>query len=909
MMFARRPADVRYKTDRLGVGRTSGLGVCVGIAVALTAGRGWADGAFPDSEGVFSPLDRPEEIVLATNFGLIMSEDSGTHWAWSCEQAASKNGSFYQLGPSPRHRLFALALGKVIYSDDGSCSWQAARWDARQGIAADVFPDPTNAERVFAIGARAGDGGIAYVVFQSNDGGSTFETALYEGDVDDTVTGVESARSDPMTLYLTVSRGLTSVPMLARSADAGVTWTFNDLSSSIGKGSPSLMAVDPTDANRVFLRFMQADGEAVVVTEDGGATATKVVVVNEGRLNSFVRTGQGTVLVGAVDSSLAPMLLRSRNGGGTFEVLANQPPHLRGLSERAGVVYGAADNFADGFALARSIDEGSSWQPAMSYAAVQEILGCVKAACQGGCDVLGSAGILDAGACRANGMGNPEVNDGAPDASEEAGAARGGTEGGPGLAVGGAGCQCSLASSSALPSMSYLCCAAVALALRRRRERSRHPRRTSSTPFRGSGILGRVKQLRRLAAGWVALGMACSAEPSVSNVPPGDVADVVTDRTTTERAGDFVPDVAAPDAAEVPDASVDMTGSVIADASVDMTGNVVTDASATADRDDAFRGDAAAPRDAADARADAPAFAWREATPSPIARFEANGTVVNGELWVMGGFNSATLTVTRRVDLYDPVADSWRAGPNLPGAETHIGVVAVGSDVVVFGGFSGSFAVARPAMTTAVWRWSAATAQWSAGPPLPTATAAFAWALLGTQLHVAGGLIGPNGDIDNSAHVVWDVAGTGSWTTAAPLPDPRNHGGGAATGGLFYAVAGRHSWDEAAGQDLQVHAFNPANGSWVARATVPAPRSEIAASTSTMPDGRILVIGGSLTGVVPSADVLIYDPTLNAWSRLPSLPQPRKGAVATRIGPRIVVTTGSPTSIDPSATTWIGCCL
>jgi hypothetical protein len=60
---------------------------------------------------------------------------------------------------------------------------------------------------------------------------------------------------------------------------------------------------------------------------------------------------------------------------------------------------------------------------------------------------------------------------------------------------------------------------------------------------------------------------------------------------------------------------------------------------------------------------------------------------------------------------------------------------------------------------------------------------------------------------------------------------------------------------------------------------------------------------------VPSADVLIYDPTLNAWSRLPSLPQPRKGAVATRIGPRIVVTTGSPTSIDPSATTWIGCCL
>src|SRR5882757_5660166 len=199
-----------------------------------------------------------------------------------------------------------------------------------------------------------------------------------------------------MTLYLTVSRGLTSVPILARSADGGLTWTFNDLSSSVGTGSPSLMAVDPTDANKVFLRLMQADGEAVVVTEDGGGTATKAVVVSEGRLTSFVRTAAGTVLVSAVDSSLAPMLLRSRNGGGTFEMLAHQHPHLRGLSERAGVVYGATDNFADGFALARSTDEGSSWQPAMRYAAVQEVLGCVRAACQDGCDALASSGILDA---------------------------------------------------------------------------------------------------------------------------------------------------------------------------------------------------------------------------------------------------------------------------------------------------------------------------------------------------------------------------------------------------------------------------------------------------------------------------------------------------------------------------------
>jgi hypothetical protein len=77
----------------------------------------------------------------------------------------------------------------------------------------------------------------------------------------------------------------------------------------------------------------------------------------------------------------------------------------------------------------------------------------------------------------------------------------------------------------------------------------------------------------------------------------------------------------------------------------------------------------------------------------------------------------------------------------------------------------------------------------------------------------------------------------------------------------------------------------------------------------TLGDGRILVVGGSLPGVIPSADVLVYDPANDAWSSLPPLPEPRKGAVAAQIGREIVVTTGSPTSIDPSATTFIGCCL
>lgn len=301
-----------------------------------------------------------------------------------------------------------------------------------------------------------------------------------------------------------------------------------------------------------------------------------------------------------------------------------------------------------------------------------------------------------------------------------------------------------------------------------------------------------------------------------------------------------------------------------------------------------------------------PTFSWTEAAPCPVARFEANGVVIDGELWVMGGFISSALDVTRRVDIYDPNADSWRPGPELPDAETHVGVVGVGSDIVLVGGFNGN--VHARTTTAGVWRWSAASATWSPGPALPTARAAVAAALLGSSIHAAGGLA-QDGNTDSGDHVVWDLAGPGAWTNAAPLANPRNHGGGAASTGLFFAVAGRHGWDEVAGHDSAVDAFDPAAGTWTPRAPVPMARSEIGSATVAMPDGRLLVVGGSVAGQIPSGDVLVYDPPRDSWSALPSLPQPLKGVVAARIGAKIVVTTGSPTSIDPSAVTYLGCCL
>jgi N-acetylneuraminic acid mutarotase len=302
----------------------------------------------------------------------------------------------------------------------------------------------------------------------------------------------------------------------------------------------------------------------------------------------------------------------------------------------------------------------------------------------------------------------------------------------------------------------------------------------------------------------------------------------------------------------------------------------------------------------------APVFTWTEVTPCPVPRFEASGVVVDRELWVMGGFLSSMLDVTKRIDIYDPSTDRWRLGPELPGAETHAGVVSLGRDFMLVAGFQGN--VLDRITTAGVWRWSATSARWSSGPDLPSPRAAVYAGLIDNVLHAAGGLA-LDGNTDFGEHVVWDLTGSPVWTAAAPLANPRNHGGGSTSDAKFFAVSGRHAWDEVAGDDPALDAYDPSTDSWAARAPMPVPRSEIGSATVTLADGRLITVGGSITGKQPSSDVLLYDPTKNVWSTLPSLPLPLKGVVAARVGAKVIVTTGSPTSTDPTDKTYVGCCL
>ena len=196
-------------------GVVSALAAVATLVTLGAPGSARADGAFPESYQLVLPADRPQQIVLATNFGLIISDDGGATWTWTCEAKATAMGSLYGVSAPPLDRFFSMStLVGLAYSDDQSCTWTSSGGALDTVLATDYFADPTNPMRVYAMGANPNDDTVLPKVFASDDGGKTFGTTLFTAPAGLSLLSLESARSAPQTIYL-ATYTVTSTPMMA----------------------------------------------------------------------------------------------------------------------------------------------------------------------------------------------------------------------------------------------------------------------------------------------------------------------------------------------------------------------------------------------------------------------------------------------------------------------------------------------------------------------------------------------------------------------------------------------------------------------------------------------------------------------------------------------------------------------
>jgi N-acetylneuraminic acid mutarotase len=132
---------------------------------------------------------------------------------------------------------------------------------------------------------------------------------------------------------------------------------------------------------------------------------------------------------------------------------------------------------------------------------------------------------------------------------------------------------------------------------------------------------------------------------------------------------------------------------------------------------------------------------------------------------------------------------------------------------------------------------------------------------------------------------------------AKKYPNQQDHNGKSVGFAVFEwrlssAIAGQTGNDENLTTRTLVHAYDPANDTWSARAPLPRAISHISSATFVM-GGRIVVAGGESDHAAPVADVYAYDPGQDKWATLTPLPASRFSGVAGEIGGKIVFATGS----------------
>jgi N-acetylneuraminic acid mutarotase len=241
---------------------------------------------------------------------------------------------------------------------------------------------------------------------------------------------------------------------------------------------------------------------------------------------------------------------------------------------------------------------------------------------------------------------------------------------------------------------------------------------------------------------------------------------------------------------------------------------------------------------------------------------------LDGRIYVMGGYSSASSGPNSTARAYDPRTDSWTTLTSMstPTRGSGIAVDQSGLIYVISGYSSGDI--------NNVQRYDPSSDSWAAGTPIPTPI----WmpgATTGTdgRIYVAGGETG------STASTLLQIYNplTKTWSSGTPMSMSRKQFQAvAAPNGLIYAIGGLNSSGIAT---ATVEAYNITSNAWSAKASLPSAVMVFGATLG--PDGLIYVFGGSNVYYNNNApfygEVYSYDPLGNQWyNNTETLPTPRR---------------------------------
>jgi len=272
------------------------------------------------------------------------------------------------------------------------------------------------------------------------------------------------------------------------------------------------------------------------------------------------------------------------------------------------------------------------------------------------------------------------------------------------------------------------------------------------------------------------------------------------------------------------------------------------------------------------------AGSWRSEPPMRFAR-AAHAVVSTADaIFAMAGTGIGGAPVLE-VERFD--GREWTVVSRLPGSGLNAPAAAVlNGKIYLIGGFNTTTNVP----TDKVLVFDPSRKSWSEAAPLPAPRGGHAAIAFGGRIHVIGG---GNSQRTLDDHSVYDPA-TNSWSAAAPLP--RSEGSPAAVvfAGKLYSIGGRSG----PGDFGNVDVYDPAANAW---AVAPAIEPRGTSGAALYCGRVHVFGGESQARAMSLGDALRLSTDARVWESLPPLPTPRNFARAVVFRDAVFVVGGSPT--------------
>jgi len=221
--------------------------------------------------------------------------------------------------------------------------------------------------------------------------------------------------------------------------------------------------------------------------------------------------------------------------------------------------------------------------------------------------------------------------------------------------------------------------------------------------------------------------------------------------------------------------------------------------------------------------------------------------VVNGLLYVIGGYEGAGQTPSNPVQIYNPVKNSWTTGASMPTARGSAAAVVDAGAIYVIGGNGSTLRL------TTVEKYVPSPNTWTEEAPLLVGKSEPTAALLGTTIVSSDGYTTSGDTGDNESYTV----STNTWKSVAADPNPRNANCFGAVSGQVYIAGGINNANPQTTSTVN-ESFSASANKWTTQASMP---TAVLWPASAVGSGALYCIGGqsSYQGPVVS-NVQIYQP-------------------------------------------------